>query len=97
MDCRSVYSTRDFVPCPVCGSWHVAELVTCELCKGAVLEAGTRFCRRCREAIDKNFKDLFAEIKGYGEIPEEDVPTVVFDRAEEVGFYEQDQSLLKGL
>ncbi len=89
LDCKNVFETYDQVgPCPVCGSEYVAELYTCELCKGPVLEAGTKFCECCRGKIDRSFKALFDEIEKYGDIEAEKVSEIVFDRAEEADWYE---------
>ena len=88
LDCHRVYSTRDGVEtCPCCGSEYVAELYTCELCQGPVMESGTKFCKSCREFIDQRFKKLFEEAFDVGEVEEGKIPEIVFDRAEEVDFY----------
>ena len=69
--------------CPVCGSDELRQLDHCELCGEPNTDALSKFCPDCQSVIDDAFRDAFAKVDN----GQPDLIRIMFDRAEETGFY----------
>ena len=75
--------------CPFCGSEELVELRKCELCGDPITDdESSNLCEDCRGEIDYAFMDLFIGLEERLQVDRNYITRAVFDRAEEMNWYE---------